>query len=226
MNAGEPYVEVEAMKMIMPLKASESGAIQHNLSPGSVISAGDLLASLTLKDPSKVKKILSHEGPLDIPSVDLDLTAKEKLDNILSGYTGDAEAVAQLVLSEVDSLEDATSLITGIVNEFLRIETMFDGILLDDAVRDMTKANAESLETVVAVNLAHQQLATRSKLVSAVLRQVETLSDRFGVQQIPAELEETLSAVSHLKGKAYGELTLAASRIIRQSKVRHTLLSL
>jgi len=218
-NAGEPYVEVEAMKMIMPLKASESGAIQHNLSPGSVISAGDLLASLTLKDPSKVKKILSHEGPLDIPSVDLDLTAKEKLDNILSGYTGDAEAVAQLVLSEVDSLEDATSLITGIVNEFLRIETMFDGILLDDAVRDMTKANAESLETVVAVNLAHQQLATRSKLVSAVLRQVETLSDRFGVQQIPAELEETLSAVSHLKGKAYGELTLAASRIIRQSKV-------
>merc|ERR1712127_886279 len=49
---GQPYVEVEAMKMIMPLKASESGAITHNLSPGSVITAGDLLASLSLKDPS------------------------------------------------------------------------------------------------------------------------------------------------------------------------------
>ena len=45
-NAGEPFVEVEAMKMIMPLKATESGKITHNLSPGTVISAGDLLASL------------------------------------------------------------------------------------------------------------------------------------------------------------------------------------
>ena len=65
-EAGEPYVEVEAMKMIMPIKASESGKITHNLSPGSVIAAGDLLASLELKDPSKVKKIETFNGPLDI----------------------------------------------------------------------------------------------------------------------------------------------------------------
>jgi acetyl-CoA carboxylase/biotin carboxylase 1 len=61
-EAGAPFVEVEAMKMIMPLKASESGAIKHELSAGSIISTGDLLASLTLKDPSKVKKILQFDG--------------------------------------------------------------------------------------------------------------------------------------------------------------------
>ena len=61
-NQGEPFVEVEAMKMIMPLKASESGKITHNLSPGTVVSAGDLLASLELKDPSKVKKILTFDS--------------------------------------------------------------------------------------------------------------------------------------------------------------------
>eukprot|EP01037_Dinobryon_pediforme_P023559 gene23559-25046_t len=49
----EPYVEVEAMKMIMSFKATESGTIRHNLSPGSIISAGDLIANLTLLDPSK-----------------------------------------------------------------------------------------------------------------------------------------------------------------------------
>ena len=49
-QAGAPFVEVEAMKMIMPIKATETGKITHNLSPGSVISAGDLLASLELKD--------------------------------------------------------------------------------------------------------------------------------------------------------------------------------
>ena len=65
-EAGEPYIEVEAMKMIMPIKASESGKITHNLSPGSVINAGDLLASLELKDPSKVKKIETFSCSLDI----------------------------------------------------------------------------------------------------------------------------------------------------------------
>lgn len=36
------------MKMIMPLKATESGKINHEMSPGSIIAAGDLLASLQL----------------------------------------------------------------------------------------------------------------------------------------------------------------------------------
>jgi len=216
---GQPYVEVEAMKMIMPLKASESGAITHNLSPGSVISAGDLLASLTLKDPSKVKKILSFEGALDIPAVELELSTKEKVQNILSGYSGDAEAAVSAVFSEVEDFESATALVTEIINEFLRVETMFDGLLLDDVVRDMTKANTESLETVVSLNLAHQQLAMRSKLISAVLRQVETLSGRYGIQELPSDLEETLNSLSSLKSKSYGELTLAASSIVRESKV-------
>lgn len=47
--------------MIMALKATESGAVNHNLSPGSVIQAGDLIASLKLKDPSKVKQIATFK---------------------------------------------------------------------------------------------------------------------------------------------------------------------
>jgi predicted deacylase len=37
---------VEAMKMVMPLLTTESGAISHTVSPGSIIEAGELLASL------------------------------------------------------------------------------------------------------------------------------------------------------------------------------------
>merc|ERR1719469_396406 len=88
---GQPYVEVEAMKMIMPIKASESGSITHALSPGSVISQGDLLASLTLKDPSKVKKIVSFTDKLDIVDAVLEVEAKKSVDSILAGYTGDAD---------------------------------------------------------------------------------------------------------------------------------------
>jgi len=216
---GQPFVEVEAMKMIMPLKATESGAITHNLSPGSVITAGDLLASLTLKDPSKVKKILAHEGPIDIPAVELELSAKDKIASILSGYAGDAEAAAQAAFDESEDFESITTYISEIIDEFLRVETMFDGVLLDDAVRDMAKANPDSLETVISLNLAHQQLASRSKLVGAFLRQLETLPDRFGVQQLPEGLMTSLESLSKLKSKIYGDLTLSASGIIRASKV-------
>ena len=38
--------------------------MKHELQPGSIINQGDLLASLTLADPSKVKKILPFEGEL------------------------------------------------------------------------------------------------------------------------------------------------------------------
>ena len=66
------------MKMIMPIKATESGKITQNLSPGSVINAGDLLATLELKDPSKVKKILPFER--NLPSL-------EFMDHLKAAFT-------------------------------------------------------------------------------------------------------------------------------------------
>ncbi|CAJ1360967.1 unnamed protein product, partial [Effrenium voratum] len=63
---GDSYIELEAMKMIMALKSPETGQISHALSPGSIVSAGELLATLELKDPSKVKKILPFEGVFDL----------------------------------------------------------------------------------------------------------------------------------------------------------------
>lgn len=72
----KPYVEVEAMKMIMAIKASESGVVTHNLSPGSIIQAGDLIASLTLKDPSKVKQVATFKNRLSVVPQPLPLTAE------------------------------------------------------------------------------------------------------------------------------------------------------
>ena len=46
------------MKMIMSLKSPEAGNVSHALSAGSIVSAGELLAKLELKDPSKA----AHAG--------------------------------------------------------------------------------------------------------------------------------------------------------------------
>lgn len=216
---GQPYVEVEAMKMIMPIKATESGKITHNLSPGSVISAGDLLASLELKDPSKVKKIEEFRGALDIPSVSIEAEPRDVVKNILSGFKGDPDAAAAAILNGVTDLETGASIVTETLNEFLRVEKLFAGKLQDDVVRELTKANTETLDVVIAENLAHLQLKARSALVLGMLRQVETFADRFGVTQLPADMLAALEDLSSLKEKAYGEIVLAADSIIRESKV-------
>ena len=155
-ESGQPFVEVEAMKMIMPIKASESGKITHNLSPGSVINAGDLLASLELKDPSKVKKILSFDGTLDIPNVSLDTDPVLSTQNMLAGYKGDPDAAVQAAFESIADGDEAAKLVTEVLTEFLRVEKQFAGKLQDDVVRELTKANAESLDIVIAESMAHQ----------------------------------------------------------------------
>ena len=59
---GEPFAEMEAMKMVMPVIATESGAITRACAEGGIVEAGDLLATLELKDPTKVKKIERFSG--------------------------------------------------------------------------------------------------------------------------------------------------------------------
>jgi acetyl-CoA carboxylase/biotin carboxylase 1 len=218
-KAGEPYVEVEAMKMIMPIKATETGKIIHNLSSGSVIATGDLLASLELKDPSKVKKLIPFVGTLDCAGPKLEINPVDTINHILQGFKGDAEAISQVAFGTVSDIESASALVTKTLSEFLRVESIFAGKLLDDVVRDMTKANAKNLAVVIAENQAHQQLKTRTKLVLAMLRQVETFSDRFGLTEFPADLLAVLEQLSTFKERAYGEIALAADSIIRESKV-------
>jgi len=216
-NAGEPFVEVEAMKMIMPIKASESGKIAHNLSPGSIISAGDLLASLTLKDPSKVKKIVPHKGTLDIEDVPLDEIDGVK--NILMGYKNDPDSVAQAAMAKASDIESLSKLITESLEAFYAVESLFDDKLLDDVTRDLIKSNTDSLQKVVELNLAHQQLSMRTKLIGVMLRQVNNFSDVIGYVKLTEDLEAALVKITSLSDKCYGELGLVASSILLESKV-------
>lgn len=62
--AGQPYAEVEVMKMCMPLITQENGIVQVMKQPGTTVNAGDILAILALDDPSKVKHAKPYEGTL------------------------------------------------------------------------------------------------------------------------------------------------------------------
>ncbi|GMH72279.1 hypothetical protein TrLO_g4355 [Triparma laevis f. longispina] len=217
--AGEPYVEVEAMKMIMPIKASESGTIAHNISPGSIISAGDLIASLSLKDPSKVKKILTYTEKLDVEEVPILDGGEDSVNFALAGYPQDVEAAAASSLENFDDINSASSFVASAIQKYLSVETQFDGLLLDDVVRDLNKANKDNLDVVIDLNMAHQQLGMRNRLILAMLRQVETFVDRFGLASLPDDLMEALNGLTMLKSKQYGEIGLAADTIVRESQI-------
>ena len=208
------------MKMIMPIKATESGKITQNLSPGSVINAGDLLATLELKDPSKVKKILDFEGDFDLEFSSHDFESKESLFNILAGYDYDIDATVAAAFFETTDLDSASDLVVEVVEEYMRVESMFDSKLKDDAVRQMTKDNAESLDVVISTNLAHQQLKRRNNLILSMVRQIESFAARFGQGSTPDRVYEVLGKLSTLDDKAsYGEVGIAAENLVRESKV-------
>ena len=218
-EAGEPYVEVEAMKMIMTMRAQESGKITHNMSPGTVIAAGDLLASMELKDASKASSVDTFDGTLEVPIVEVETDGKDAVNDILAGYKGDPEAATRDVMEQLSNIEEASAIVADTLNEFLRVESLFADKVVNDAVRDLTKANADNLEVVIREVQAHQNLSQRIKLVLAMLRQVEIFSDRYGEQQLSAELLAVLRKISNLEGKVYGEVSVAAETIVRLSKI-------
>ncbi|KAK2795555.1 acetyl-coenzyme-A carboxylase [Onygenales sp. PD_10] len=63
-RAGQPFAEVEVMKMYMPLIAQEDGIVQLIKQPGSTLEAGDILGILALDDPSRVKHAQPFLGQL------------------------------------------------------------------------------------------------------------------------------------------------------------------
>eukprot|EP00949_MAST-11_sp_MAST-11-sp1_P001689 g1689.t1 len=61
-EAGTPFCEIEVMKMIMPLAVTESGHVSFVKSEGSVIEPGDLIASVALDEPEKVRRSRPFTG--------------------------------------------------------------------------------------------------------------------------------------------------------------------
>ena len=113
LKAGDVFAEAEAMKMIISIKATESGKFTPALQPGSIISQGDLLGSIELADPSKVKKILNFEGELEFTSGAIDSETKlqafrsalSTLELVMDGYSLDAEPAVAKLLSALSSYE-------------------------------------------------------------------------------------------------------------------------
>ncbi len=63
-NKGEALAEVEVMKMYITMAAPEAGVVTHKKPAGSVLAAGELVATMDLDNPDAVKKADIFEGKM------------------------------------------------------------------------------------------------------------------------------------------------------------------
>lgn len=246
--AGKPYAEVEAMKMVMPLIAGESGTISHEKSGGAVIEAGDLLGSLTLKDPNKVKKIspfggefrcAADEGPETPPSASEALEEAIAATNLLlDGYVLPVdETVSNLIerlcepsLPDVDGgrWHRACSILNSIIDRYLAVESIFAGKKSDSVMRELTREKGSDLDGLLKLVLAHARIKQSTRLVISLLKQAPTLPQRVmggpigwadDHSPISDDFRASIERLSNLRGADYGELALIASNILLEKRL-------
>ena len=191
--AGKPFAEVEAMKMVMPLIAAESGKVSHAKAGGAVIEAGDLLATLELKDPSKVKKISTFSGQLRVPEADdAAATPEEALDAavtrvnmFLDGYSLNGEECISELFNALTTLpadqgrwERAADVLEQVITRYLSVESLFEGRNLDAVMQELIRANSGDLTPVLNQVRAHMRSKERQEFIVSLLKQAPTLPQR------------------------------------------------
>lgn len=108
LTAGDPYVEIEVMKMYMPLKVAESGSVHFLISEGAALTPGDLIATMELDSPDKVVMSEPFLGSLVVRSSTGSAStavhphvaariAESKLERILDGYILESVNVSDVV---------------------------------------------------------------------------------------------------------------------------------
>jgi acetyl-CoA carboxylase/biotin carboxylase 1 len=125
---GEPYAEIEVMKMFMPLKVEEAGIVNWCSIEGSALTPGDLLATLELDNPDNVTLVEVFNGSLRVSGWGMAArpanakrahlilrAAMDKLNGAMSGFVLDK--------TEVDeALEDLGAAVTNPTLPMLEID--------------------------------------------------------------------------------------------------------
>lgn len=114
-HKGQPYAEMEVMKMYVTVVAPESGIIRAVKPDNSVVEAGELVATMVLDEPDKVQKAALYDGEFpellgphavgEEASVQLKEAIK-KLELILDGYKVGPGQVDRAIKTVMQCLRD------------------------------------------------------------------------------------------------------------------------
>eukprot|EP01083_Nonionella_stella_P225808 802487_1 len=115
LEKGQNYAEVEVMKIYIPLVCPEAGRISKIAAPGSLLQAGDIVASLELDEIECVQKASDFAGTfpalsppyrLGLKSLSLLSAALAELRSVLDGYSIGARRIQAAVAQTMKALRD------------------------------------------------------------------------------------------------------------------------
>jgi acetyl-CoA carboxylase / biotin carboxylase 1 len=220
------------MKMYMPLVAQEDGHVQLIKQPGATLEAGDILAILSLDDPSRVKHATPFDGQL--PSLGPPQVVGSKppqrfsrlmkvLNNILDGF--DNQVIMASTLKELIAVLRDTELPYGewsaqhsALHSRMpnKLDTIFTQIVERTRARNaefpakqLAKALNKFLEENVQPSDAETLKATLAPLIDVMTRYADGL--KAHEYKVFARLLEKYWEVEHLfsvRSRWYGDLPL------------------
>ncbi|CAK9065853.1 Acetyl-CoA carboxylase (ACC) [Includes: Biotin carboxylase], partial [Durusdinium trenchii] len=191
-----------------------AGRVSHALSAGSIVSAGELLAKLELKDPSKVKKILPFEGHWQGPGLEEaeDLEPREELLALLDGYSIDAKGplVVQMLdeqkmFASFANNEVAAETVRGVLEKYLSNERPFAASIekkqpYDQLLLELINEGKDDLQKVLFMLVAHNKMAERNGVIMAILREmVAAEGSGMSCMYVPEMREDDMDSAVHQK---------------------------
>jgi len=198
-DQGAPFAEVEAMKMIMPLRAAEKGSLKHAVSPGSVIETGDLLASLDLADASKAKQIRYYDGDFGgvlAKDVDEDTSSSQQVvsEDALRAYEESVDLL-KTALAGFDALGGTTTPEDAVGEMIAHLK---EGPILKLALRRAAGAIGQKMPAALDAELA--ALKDESTVADLVARVDEVMAEYDG----DAALDPIRAVLDRWRAGAFG----------------------
>ncbi|KAJ0683748.1 putative ligase [Helianthus annuus] len=193
-DADTPYVEVEVMKMCMPLLSPSSGVIQFKMSEGQAMQAGELIARLDLDDPSAVRKAEPFTGSFPVlgPPTAISDKVHQKCAAtlsaarmILAGYDDNIDDVVQNLLLCLDSpdlpflqWQECFAVLANRLNKDLRnkLESKFkeyEGISTQQTIDFPAKVLRNILETHLG-SCSEKEKVAQERLVEPLMSLVKS----------------------------------------------------
>lgn len=242
---GEPFVELEAMKMIMSLRATSAGKIHQTLRAGAVVAAGELLATLDLADPSAVQMVKPFTGTYELSkkndssprgltrhSSDIvrqqglpfltDLLATTLCGFCPSPKMGQGGFNVQNLFTVSFEEGDAESVVSEILEAssklldvFLNNERFFAGLVGGNETQIIQRFEGQP-EQLLRLLMAHNVKKDALDVISSVLRSLFTSVAMEGsMVKLPEYLNKSLQEITGLPDNGYGQLKLQASELLR-----------
>lgn len=201
---GQPYAEVEVMKMYVTLTSPEDGVIRIEKPEGSGVDVGTVIATLELDDPSKVRRAVRFLG--DVPAFRPPQTvgskphqvfaeAKKNMKLLLRGFDAEPRAMHDFLellddpLVAVGEFEEALAALSGrispksaaqIENAIARLLESSRREVLQEAY-DVDQSSTSNAESNVHVDedarriRRSQQVQVLSTAASTILRVTEPI---------------------------------------------------